>query len=135
MDKARAQALELQKLDDVRGTVALAEINVAEKKVDEAFASLDALRQRHPESPETAYAIGRTAAVSGLQLDHGAAMLREYLTRTPGAGQAPLWAAHWRLGQIDEKQGDLAGARSEFQAALKLNPTQPQLVEALQRVQ
>ena len=133
--KARAEALEMQKRDDVRGTVALAEINVAEKKFDEAFAVLDALRQRRPGSPDAAYAIGRTAAVSGRQLEHGAAMLKEYLARAPDGGQPPLWAAHWRLGQICEKRGDAAGARAEYRAALALNPTQPQVLEAIQHVQ
>ncbi len=134
LDKARAEAREIQKRDDVRGTVALAEISVAEKKYDEAFAALDSLRQRHPGSPEAAYAIGRTAASSGRQLDAGAALLKEYLAHTPDDKQPPLWAARWRRGQIYEKKGDPAGARAEYQAALKLNPTQPQLLEALQRV-
>ncbi len=134
LDKARAEALEIQKRDDVRGTLALAEINVAEKKFEEAFAALAALRQRRPGSPDAAYAIGRTAAVSGQQLERGAAMLKEYLARTPDDGQPPLWAAHWRLGQICEKQGNPAGARAEYQAALALNPTQPQVLEAIQQV-
>jgi tetratricopeptide (TPR) repeat protein len=134
LDKARAEALEIQKRDDVRGTVALAEIHVAEKKYEEAITVLDALRQRQPGSPDAAYAIGRTAAVSGHQLEHGAAMLKEYLTRTPDGRQAPLWAAHWRLGQIFEKQGDPADARAEYQAALALNPTQPQVLESIQHL-
>jgi tetratricopeptide (TPR) repeat protein len=134
LDKARAEAREIQKRDDVRGTVALADISAAEKKFDEAFAVLDSLRQRHPGSPDAAYAIGRAAASSGQRLEEGAAMLTEYLAHTPDDKQPPLWAAHWRLGQIFEKKGDPAGARAEYQAALKLNPIQPQLLEALQRV-
>jgi tetratricopeptide (TPR) repeat protein len=135
MDKARAEARAIQKLDDLRGTVALVEVSMAEKKYDETFAALETLRRNHPESAVAAYQFGRAAAVSGLRLEQGAAMLKDYLTHPPGDGQPPLWAAHWRLGQIHEKQGDVAGARAEFQAGLKLNPTQPQLVEALQRVQ
>jgi Flp pilus assembly protein TadD len=38
------------------------------------------------------------------------------------------------LGQILEKTGDAPGARAEYAAALKLNPTQPQLVEATRRL-
>jgi Flp pilus assembly protein TadD len=72
--------------------------------------------------------------MSGLQLDQGEAALKEYLRRSPGEEQAPLWAAHWRLGQIFERKGDRASARAEYQAALQLNPTQPQLIEAMQRV-
>ena len=133
-DKARAQALEIQKLDDVRGTLALVELSVADHKFDEAFTSLDEVRRRHPEALLASYQFGRAAAMSGQRLDQGAAALRQYLASTPGEDQPPLWAAHWRLGQILEKLGDTPGARVEFTAGLQLNPSQPQLVEALQRL-
>jgi tetratricopeptide (TPR) repeat protein len=134
LDKARAQALEIQKRDDERGTLALVELNVAEHKFDEAFAALDGVRRRHPDSLVANYQFGRTAAMSGQRLDQGAAALRRYLAATPDEDQPPLWAAHWRLGQILEKMGDAPGARAEYAAGLKLNPTQPQLVEAAQRL-
>jgi tetratricopeptide (TPR) repeat protein len=132
--KARAQAIEIQKLDVVRGTLALVEMDVAEKKYSEAFAALAALRQSHPEAIDVPYQIGRTAAMSGLQLDQGEAAIKEYLQRSPGEEHAPLWAAHWRLGQILERKGDRAAARAEYAAALQLNPAQPQLIEAMSRV-
>ncbi|HUJ45429.1 MAG TPA: tetratricopeptide repeat protein [Opitutaceae bacterium] len=134
LDKARAQAVEIRKRDPVRGTIALAEISVIEKKYDDAFDALAALRRSHPECWDAAYQVGRTAAMSGQRLDDGAAALKAYLAHTPDEDQAPLWAAHWRLGQILEKKGDAPAARTEYEAALKLNPTQPQLLEAMQRV-
>jgi tetratricopeptide (TPR) repeat protein len=134
LDKARTQAEEIRKRDVIRGTIALAELSVVEKKFDEAFAALVALRRSHPEAWDAAYQIGRTAAMSGQRLDDGEAALKDYLARTPDEDEAPLWGAHWRLGQILEKKGDPAGARAEYQAALKLNPTQPQLLEAMKRV-
>ena len=33
-----------------------------------------------------------------------------------------------------EKRGDPGRARVEYEAALKLNPTQPQLIDALQKL-
>ena len=134
MDKARVQAQEIQKLDVVRGTLALAELSLADKKYDEAFEALENLRRNHPETLDAGYQFGRVAALSGLRLDEGAAALKEYLTHTPDDNQPPLWAAHWRLGQIFEKKGDPAAARTEYAAALKLNPTQPQLIEAMKRL-
>jgi tetratricopeptide (TPR) repeat protein len=133
-DKARAQAAEIQNLEPVRGTLALAELNVAEKKYAEAFALLVNLRRSHPGAIAATYQIGRAAAMSGLELEQGEAALKEYLHRSPGEEDAPLWAAHWRLGQIFERKGDRAAARAEFAAALQLNPTQPQLLEAMARV-
>jgi tetratricopeptide (TPR) repeat protein len=133
-DKARLQAIEIQRIDVVRGTIALVELNVAERKYAEAFAALALLRRSHPEAIDVPYQIGRTAAMSGLELDQGEAAMKEYLRLSPGEEQAPLWAAHWRLGQIFERKGDRAAARAEFAAALQLNPTQPQLLAAMKRV-
>jgi tetratricopeptide (TPR) repeat protein len=134
LDRARIQALEIQKRDPVQGSLALAELSVAEKKYDDAFVILEDLRRRYPEKLNAAYQIGRTAAMSGLRLGQGEAALKEYLAHAPDDGQAPLWAAHWRLGQILERKGDSAAARGEFEAALKLNPTQPQLLDAMRRL-
>jgi tetratricopeptide (TPR) repeat protein len=134
LDKARAQALEIQRRDAVQGILALAELNVAEKKYDDAFVILEDLHRSHPETLAASYQIGRTAAMSGQRLDQGEAALKEYLAHTPDDSDEPLWTAHWRLGQILEKKGDPAAARSEFEAALKLNPTQPQLLEAMRRL-
>ncbi|MFA5057973.1 MAG: tetratricopeptide repeat protein [Opitutaceae bacterium] len=133
-DKARSEALEIQKLDAIRGTVLLVDLSVADGKYPEAFAALDSLRRSHPDARDALYQIGRVAALSGQRLEQGEAALKEYLAHTPGENQSPLWAAHWRLGQIFEKKGDAASARAEYAAALKLNPSQPQLVEALERV-
>jgi tetratricopeptide (TPR) repeat protein len=134
LDKARAQAQEIQKLDVVRGTLALVEVSVADEKYEEAFATLEDFRRSHPETLDAVYQIGRVAVLSGLRLDEGAAALKDYLTHTPNENQPPFWAAHWRLGQIFEKKGDPAAARAEYEAALKLNPTQPQLIEAMRRL-
>jgi tetratricopeptide (TPR) repeat protein len=134
LDKARAQAREIQKLDVLRGTLDLVELSVADKNYEEAFQTLEDFRRHHSETLDAAYQIGRVAALSGRRLDGGVAMLKEYLAHTPDDNQPPLWAAHWRLGQIFEKQGNPAAARAEYAAALKLNPTQPQLVEAMKRL-
>jgi tetratricopeptide (TPR) repeat protein len=134
LDKARVQALEIRKRDVVQGSLALVELSVAEKKFDDAFGLLEDLRRTHPEAVTATYQIGRTAAMSGLRLDQGEVALKEYLAQSPDEDNAPLWAAHWRLGQILQKKGDPAAARSEFETALKLNPTQPQLLESMRRL-
>jgi tetratricopeptide (TPR) repeat protein len=134
LDKARTQAIEIQKRNHLRGTLALVELDVADHKFEEAFAALDEIRRLHPDSSIANYQFGRAAAMCGQRLDQGASALRQYLATTPDEDQPPLWAAHWRLGQILEKKGDVQGARAEYAAALKLNPTQPQLVEAARRL-
>ena len=135
LDKARAEALEIRKRDPVQGAIALAEVSVAEKKFEEAFAVLEELHRDHPEAALADYQFGRAAAMCGAHLEEGVAALRRYLAHTPGDTEPQPWAAHWRLGQILERQGDLAGARAEFAAGLKENPAQPQLIDAMRRVE
>jgi tetratricopeptide (TPR) repeat protein len=51
--------------------------------------------------------------------------LRKYLTQEPEPF-APKWAqAHWRLGQVLEKEGRKREAVAEWQAAVKLDPESP----------
>ncbi len=109
LDKARAQALEIEKRDPLRGTVALVELSTAEKKFAEAFALLDELLRRQPAALIANYQFGRTAAMCGQRLDQGEAALRHYLAAPSDDDLPPQWAARWRLGQILEKKGDLAG--------------------------
>jgi tetratricopeptide (TPR) repeat protein len=49
--------------------------------------------------------------------------LRKYLTQEPEAGAPSLSQGHWRLGQALEKQGRKTEAISEFEAALRMEPT------------
>jgi tetratricopeptide (TPR) repeat protein len=49
-------------------------------------------------------------------------LLREYLELAPMNSEYPRpWVAHYWLGRLEEIQKNLAAARSEYQAALKLN--------------
>lgn len=45
-----------------------------------------------------------------------------------------IWNSHYLLGQILEQEGDKAGAKEQYEAAAKFNPTDAALQEALQRV-
>ncbi|MBA4072984.1 MAG: hypothetical protein C0497_14290 [Gemmatimonas sp.] len=89
----------------------------------EAFALVDAFQRRRPADPAALYQIGRTAAITGQQLDRGEQALRRYLATTPSpAPNMPsLSNAHFRLGSIAERRGDKAAARAEYEQALKLD--------------
>ena len=55
--------------------------------------------------------------------------------RTPPAPKAPSHgAAHWRLGQIREQRKDVAGARREYETALRLDPSLRAAREALRKL-
>lgn len=78
--------------------------------------------------------IGRLAVLSNENLAHGEEVLRKYLTYTPKTDEPPLARAHYWLGQIFEKQGKKAEAKTSFATSLKLNPNQKDVAEALKRV-
>ena len=92
------------------------------KRWDDAFAALEAVLQAAPDDPQALFQVGRAAALSGRRLERGEECLRRYLAHTPKADDPPLAAARHRLGMVYEKKGDKARARSEYQAALKLDP-------------
>src|SRR6516225_11104191 len=61
--------------------------------------------------------------------------LQEYLRLAPGRSDYPRpWSAHYWLGKLYESQKNIAGARSEYQAALKLNGKYKKAQEALKRL-
>lgn len=122
MDKAYAQAAEITKIDAARGRAALAGLYVADKRHAEAFAVFQDVLRNQPDDYGALFQLGRLSAVTGEKLELGAAALRKCLAATPGADQPPHAAAHWRLGNIQEKQGDKAAARASYEASLKLDP-------------
>ena len=66
---------------------------------------------------------GRTAALSGENLERGERELRTWLTSAAsGAAIVTQSGAHMRIGMIYERQGKKNEARSEYQTALSINP-------------
>lgn len=102
--------------------VQLADLHGRQGRWDDAFATIARFRARRPNDPRIAYFAGRFAATSGQRLDEGEQGLRQYLQRTPGRDDPSHAAAHWRLGQIRERRNDKAGARREYEEALRLDP-------------
>ncbi len=60
--------------------------------------------------------------------------LKGYLAAEPEPGGASHAGAHWRLGQIYEKQGKKAEARAEYEQAVKLDPKLEEAKKDLQRI-
>ncbi|HEX7630896.1 MAG TPA: tetratricopeptide repeat protein [Lacunisphaera sp.] len=134
LDKAHVQADEIKKLDANRGRQALAGLYLAEKKYPEAFAEFDEVLKEKPDDYAALFQFGRLAALSGERLDQGLAALRRCLEQTPPENQPGHAAAHWRTGNILEKKGDKAGARAEYETALKVDPKFPQAIESLKKL-
>jgi tetratricopeptide (TPR) repeat protein len=102
-----------------------------QKQFDKAFAVLDERLRAKPTELTTLYAVGRTASLSGQNLDQGELALKTYLASpTPEQGPAPAHV-HYRLGTIYEKKGSKDLAREEYRAALQLNPRHEDAQKAL----
>ena len=102
-------------------------------RVSEAFAVVEAYQKRRPADPVALYHVGRIAAVSGQQMERGELALRKYLAvAPPPANNVPtLSNAHFRLGSIQERRGDKASARAEYELAVRLDARNEQAKRAL----
>lgn len=89
---------------------------------DDAFAQFERIAREFPEEAEAQFQIGKTAAMSGQRVDDGIRALQRYLQYKPKAGEAPHAWAHYRLGLLHQHRKDTAAAKSEYEAALKLDP-------------
>ncbi len=120
--------------DSARLYSPLATLLGAQRRWPEAWKAIDRINALQPDSPLARYALGRMSAESGQRLEEGEAALRSYLKQPPGPGLPSHAGAQWRLGMIAEKRGDRAGARTAYQAALALDPTQKGAKDGLARV-
>jgi cytochrome c-type biogenesis protein CcmH/NrfG len=134
IQKAYEQAAEIKKIDPTRGRIAYATLYVGESKYTEAFGEIEPLLQANPNDYAALYQLGRLSALSGDRLERGTDALRKCLELTPPTGSPGHDAVHWRLGNIAEKKGDKAEARTEYETALKITPTFPAAIESLKKL-
>ena len=111
-------------------------VHQQKKEWDKAFAALDQALGMDANYPFALYQVGRTAALSGQQLDRGEKCLRTYLAMPlrEELENPSLAAAHYRLGNILEKKGDSAGARAEYETSVKIDPKQKEARAALAKL-
>ena len=90
----------------------------------DAFAVYDRMEKRFPTEWIVRFRIGRTAALSGDRLERGDKELRALIASPPpDMTKGSLAGAHHRLGMILEKQGKKDLARTEYNTALSIDPT------------
>lgn len=119
--------------DSLNAVTALANFLAVQGKGDDAFGVLDKYIAKHPADRVAQFYVGRTAAMTGKQLDRGEQALRGLLA-APASDSGPrvaLETVHYRLGDIAAQRGDKAKARAEYEAALKINPKLEQARRAL----
>ncbi len=107
--------------DSAAGPSSLAAFYATNGQYDKSFAVIDQRLKLKPGDPSALYALGRTASLSGQNLDRGADALTRYIAH-PLPGGPAVANAHYRWGMIHEKKGARDVAKREYQTALKLNP-------------
>lgn len=110
----------------------LAAFYANQKQFDKAFTVLDERLRAKPNEATTLYQVGRTASLSGQNLERGEQALKTLLARptTTERGPAPT-SIHYRLGTIYEKKGAKDLAREEYRATLQLNSSHKDAQKAL----
>ena len=89
---------------------------------NEAFKHFRAWTAQDEKAGPAWYQIGRTSAMSGLQIEEGIAALQKYIGMPHAANEPQNKNAYHRLGQLYAKAGKTAEAKAALQAALKLDP-------------
>jgi tetratricopeptide (TPR) repeat protein len=119
---------------DPRPQVALGVVLRGGGQFDRAFEAFDAALRLDPDNADAEIELARTAALSGQRLDRAQDLLARYLLRVPPGDGAALADGHLGLGAVLEKRRAQGRARSEYQAALHLDPDSAAARNALRRL-
>lgn len=102
---------------------------------DKAFSTFQKAFTQFPENMSLLYQVGRTSALSGARPELGIKSLEQYIAETEAAKASPSHAAaKMRLAMIYEKQGDMAKAKTLYQASLAEDPEMDLAKKGLKRV-
>ncbi len=135
-DLAEKEALEAVKLDENRAAPYIV-LSVIYSNL-ERWKDLDTIvaqsEKNVPDDFGAHYQAAKTLLLAGKDLPRAERYLRKYLTIEPEAGEPPWAGAHWRLGQVLEKEGKKTDAITEMQEAVRLQPDLKQARDDLARL-
>jgi predicted Zn-dependent protease len=120
--------------DSVLGWANLSALQANAQRYADAFATVARWQARGTNAMFAMFALGRTAALSGQQLDRGEQALKRYLVGQRRPVDPPFAAAHFRLGQIYERQNKRDAAIASYRAAVTMNGQYREAQEALERL-
>jgi predicted Zn-dependent protease len=135
---AEAEAKRALALDPTRvdAYTVLAVVFTRAGRWDDLTALLKQARDRVPDdcSPQYRAAVAILAGNQNQQLQRAEQLLRDYLAQPPEGRQPSHAGAHWRLGQVLERQGRKAEAVREFQIAVQQDGSLEQAKKDLKRL-
>ncbi len=130
--KADAELAQIRARDPERATALAVLARASMKDYAGAFRLCDEALARNPNDYTALYQYGRTASVSGTNLQRGVECLRKALTLEPPHPASPTHSNLWyRLGDIEEKLGNPAEARAAYENAVELDPANRQAQSGL----
>ena len=123
-EAAEQHARNLLKLDPHRvgGHTGLVFVFANTNRLTELDAALADAEKAVPDNLAPYFQAGRLLLVANTELPRAERYLRKYLTIESEAGAPTAAVAHWRLGQVLEKEGRKADAIAEIEQAVKLRP-------------
>jgi tetratricopeptide (TPR) repeat protein len=102
---------------------------------ERVLSAADAAEAAAPEDPRAQFFRATGWILRGEKLPDAEKILLNYIHAVPRHPSYPgPWAAHYWLGQLYEKQKNLAAARGEYGAALKLNAKYKKAQDALKQL-
>jgi tetratricopeptide (TPR) repeat protein len=105
------------------------------KNADKLLAVASAGEALTPQDPRGEFYRGVAFILQGQKPEDAEKLLRKYLQTAPVNSNYPRpWVAHYWLGRLAESQKNTAGARGEYEAALKLDGKYKAAQEALKQL-
>ena len=102
---------------------------------ERVLAAADAAQSAAPEDPRGPFFRAVGWILKNEKLPDAERILRNYIQAVPRRPSYPgPWSAHYWLGQLYEKQKNMAAARGEYEAALQLNAKYKRAQDALKQL-
>lgn len=114
--------------------VRLAMLYIAENKDADALPLFQRALEIDPDCLPAYLGIARSDLLKGEKFDEAERYFKKYLSRWPEDGDPTLANAHWRLGQLYEKQGKKELAIAEWNQATKLIPNYGPAMKSLKHI-
>jgi tetratricopeptide (TPR) repeat protein len=133
--KAARQLEEIRKRDPDLATVLSVLSKTNAKDFTAAFKLCDDVLAKRPENYAALYNYGRTASISGQNLERGLECLKKCLAIEPPTPASPTHSNVWqRIGNIEEHLAHPDEARKAYETALKLDPSNAAASTALAKL-
>lgn len=133
--KAAEQLDAIRRLDPNRA-IALSVLSKADAKdFDGAFRLCEAELATHPSNYTALYQYGRTASLSGQNLERGLECLQHAMKIDPPNPASPTHShVLFRIGDLEQKLGHLEAAKAAYKSALEIDPANRLATAALERL-